>query len=298
MARPTVRIQPPSAGDEDWLASMLAPLLDDDPDALARAFRAGPVDVGEGLDPAESAELVEVLRGFGADAERLDDAPILIAGGAQRPLVMHTTQPFDGAQLRQMIDAHTASAGQVVSAGQGTSTGQITPAVGMVVPTRSARPIPPPLRPSDSIPPLRTEARGSGELMPPQRAARPSPAPPQAPTELAPQPVAPAQRPLAPSSPPAVAPIRMRTDGPGVAQPIDEPPPPPGAPPHHVNGAEAITTQNNAQAVRADLPPWFPQMSIRPASEEAPPAERRSWLWILLVVLIGGAAAWWLRSGG
>lgn len=50
---------------------------------------------------------------------------------------------------------------------------------------------------------------------------------------------------------------------------------------------------------RTNVPPWFPQMSIRPDGEPAAPTDSgRSWLWLVLVVLMAGAAAWWLRSTG
>lgn len=290
MARPTVRIQPPQAGDEDWLASMIAPLLDDDADELARAFAVGPVTVGPGLDAAEARELVEVLRGFGAEADLVEPPVPSIATPSINP-----TQPFDGARLRELLDAQPP-----------VKRSDTTGSMGLFAQTRSAGPIPPPLQPSDSLPPMRISRQATDEPAPANRGAPPLMtgnavlplAPPPTPDDPPPARLSPT--PIIDSKPP------KRTGAPILPQRSVGPAPPAGAPPHHVNGAEApaklppqLAGRDAArEAPRKEVPPWFPQMSIHPGGEEEVTREGRSWLWIVLIMLVAGAAAWWLRGGG
>lgn len=114
MARPTVRIHPPKAGDEDWLASMIAPLLDVDSSKLSRAFSKGAVSVGAGLNGAEADELVDVLNGFGAQAERVNASPRRTGQPLALPALRgRQTEPFDAGLLRSALGEGTQSTGPV-----------------------------------------------------------------------------------------------------------------------------------------------------------------------------------------
>ncbi|MEZ4463557.1 MAG: hypothetical protein R3F43_03325 [bacterium] len=113
-----VWIQAAFPGDAGGLASMIAPLIDQDADELESALLAGPVQAGRDLSADEASQLAEILEGFGAQAE-------VRAGGsaAQVPTSnpaappgahLRSTQPFDAGALRATLEARGIDLGGVL----------------------------------------------------------------------------------------------------------------------------------------------------------------------------------------
>lgn len=289
MAQPTVRIHPPKRGDEEWLASMIAPLLDHSSDLLVQGFAMGPISVGEGLNPEEADDLVDVLKGFGARAERIDGQPRTAPRRAPAAPLPSQTQPFDGGHLRRMLAASPPVAHAPQRAAR-------APAV--KPPVRRSAPVKPPAqrnssplaspsaRPSAGPPPrvsgAVTTGRGASPSTRPGTPATPAPPGRSASATPSVSPAAAADQPgrrarsrasIAAGSPSVTGRPARASKGPTNAKPADR------------------------SSVSGDVPPWFPQVPMRPGEDPEPERTRNlSWLWFVLIMTLAGAAAWYLQT--
>ena len=265
MAQPTVRIHPPKRGDEDWLASMIAPLLDMSSDLLAQGFAMGPISVGDTLSPDEASDLVDVLKGFGAHAECIDGkqrrAPLI------RPPSPSQTQPFDGGHLRRML----AAAAPTQHASQPIAHASVPPkqSPAKAPPAKNAPLQRQPRRRPPAKAPVRRE---SSPVASPS--ARPSAGPPPRVSQSTAE-ITPPARKTSPTSPlPAIPSLSRR--------------------PRTSAGPKNTSAQTRTTG---DVPPWFPQVPMRP--EERSQTEKKSgagWVWILLIMALAAAAAWYMQT--
>ncbi|MCB9545479.1 MAG: hypothetical protein H6706_06230 [Myxococcales bacterium] len=112
-----VWIQAAVPGEAGGLASMIAPLIDQDADALEAALLEGPVQAGRDLSAGEASQLAEILEGFGARAEvrmGFGAGPALPAMAPPPGAHLRSTQPFDAGALRATLEARGIDLGGVL----------------------------------------------------------------------------------------------------------------------------------------------------------------------------------------
>ena len=112
-----VWIQAAVPGEAGGLASMIAPLIDQDADALEAALLEGPVQAGRDLSAGEASQLAEILEGFGARAEvrmGFGAGPALPAVAPPPGAHLRSTQPFDAGALRATLEARGIDLGGVL----------------------------------------------------------------------------------------------------------------------------------------------------------------------------------------